>query len=408
MTFDIIDTILSAVEKDRLIAFARRLIGIRSVTTDPRPEDEIAHVVEAEWKAIGLETRLQEFRPGRFNVYGLLKGTRPGPRLALQAHMDTGHPSVLCKFDPFAAVVQDGWLYGCGSMNMKQALAANTEAIRALLFSKAPFAGEVALVAVGGEGSGCIGSRAAMDSGFRADMCVIGEPTENIVLTAHTGAVQLEITTHGVQRHTSTIPQVGYSGDAIGSMRNLLNELRWPLRVFRYQRPSVLGGPLVCVGSIRGGKEGRPAWFAEECRCEIDIRTVPGMTVESVTVDLEAIFAKIKKRDPSFNAEIKVWDQSKNLLPAAVDRKAPVVQLAREAFRRATGAAPKVGSPIPMRYYFTDACCWTNFGKVPTVNFGCGSLRESTPEERVQIADLVAMTKAYAIMPTLVAAKSRG
>src|SRR5690606_11050186 len=106
-------------------------------------------------------------------------------------------------------------LYGCGSMNMKHSLAAQTEALHALLTSKAQFAGEIALVAVGGEGSGCLGSRAAMDSGFRADMCVIGEPTERSVITAHTGAVQLEIKTHGIQRHISTIPHMGRSGDAI-------------------------------------------------------------------------------------------------------------------------------------------------------------------------------------------------
>ena len=241
------------------------------------------------------------------------------------------------------------------------------------------FPGELALVAVGGEGSGCIGSRAAMDSGFRADMCVIGEPTEQIIVPAHTGAVQLTITTRGVLRHTSTIPQLGTGGDAIAHMREVLGLLKRPSKTLTYERHPVLGVPLVCVGHVIGGQLGRPAWFSEECRCEIDIRTVPGMSAESVTADLERGFEKLKAKDSSFEAEIDIWEVSKNLLPVAIPKTHEVIKLARKAYRKVTGGSPKVGSPVPMRYYFTDACCWMNFGDVPTINFGAGALAEATP-----------------------------
>ena len=395
--------VLRAVNAERLVDLARRLIGVRSVTTDPEPEAQIAQVVETEWRTIGLETSVEEFQRGRANVVGLLRGVRPGPRLAFQAHMDTGHPSAHCRYDPFAAHLdrEGGWLYGCGSVNMKHTLAANTEAVRAIRESGIPFSGEIALVAVGGEGSGAIGSRALMDQGFRADMCVIGEPTEQVVLTAHTGAVQLAVTTHGQQRHISTVPSEGRGGDAIAAMVTLVRRLQAARGVFRFRRHPILGAPLVCIGHVRGGREGRPAWFAEECRCEVDIRTVPGMTPRTVERDVQAVIRRLRHADPTFSATVEIWERSKNLLPVAVPSDAPVVRLARRAYRLVCGQDPLIGSPVPMRYYFTDACTWTNFGRIPTINFGAGKLSEATPEERVRVADVVTMAKVYAVMPRL-------
>jgi len=393
--------VLTAIDPDRLVSLTRRLIGTRSITTEPEAEAEIAQVVAETWRDLGLETRVHEFRAGRFNVYGLLQGRRPGPRLAFQAHMDTGHPSTLCRHDPFAGVIEGDWLYGLGAMNMKHSLAANTEAVRALIASRAVFAGEVALVAVGGEGSGCIGSRAAMDNGLRADLCIIGEPTEKTVITAHTGAVQFTLTTRGVQRHISTIPERGHADDAIGRMTELLRRLQRPQRVLSYRRHRILGAPIVCVGHVEGGRPGRPAWFAEACRAEVDVRTVPGMSAATVTADLERLAAALREEDPGFAVEIDIWPQSENVLAVNVPAAHPVVRLARRAYREVVVQDPKVGSPAPMRYYFTDACCWQNFGGVPTINFGCGALAEATPEERVRISDLVTMTRVYALMPLL-------
>ena len=334
--------VIEGVDPDRLLSFARALVRTRSVTVDARPEEEIAALVSRTWRDIGLEVSEQEFQPGRFNVYGTLPGSAKGPRIAYQAHMDTGVPSARCRFDPFAAVVEGEWLYGAGSMNMKHSLAAITEAARALSEGGAPFAGELALVAVGGEGSGCIGSRAAMDSGFQADMCVIGEPTEQIIVPAHTGAVQLTVITRGTLRHTSTIPQLGKGDDAIAHMREVIGVLR-RAKTFTYERHPVLGAPLVCIGSVSGGQPGRPAWFAEECRCEVDIRTIPGMSAATVTADLEAAFARLKRKVPTFDVEVEVWDQSKNLLPVALDKGHQVVKLARQAYRKVTGRAPPSG-----------------------------------------------------------------
>ncbi len=158
-----------------------------------------------------------------------------------------------------------------------------------------------------------------------------------------------------------------------------------------------------CVGHVRGGREGRPAWFAEECRCEVDIRTVPGMTPRSVERDLRSVIRRLRRTDRSFSASIEIWERSHNLLPVAVPRQAPVVRLARRAYEMVRGRSPLIGSPVPMRYYFTDACTWTNFGRVPTINFGAGKLAEATPEERVRVADVVTMTKVYALMPALLA-----
>lgn len=118
--------VVTAALEDEAIAFVRELIRIDSVNTgDPETigdgELRAARFVADRLAEAGYEPELIEPRPGRASVVARLRGSDPAAgALVVHAHLDVvpvdaadwTHP-------PFAAEVEDGWLYGRGAVDMK-------------------------------------------------------------------------------------------------------------------------------------------------------------------------------------------------------------------------------------------------------------------------------------------------
>ena len=52
-------------------------------------EAEFAHLLRTLMQRHGLDSRVDEIYEGRFNVFGMLEGNRPGPTLLLSGHLDS-------------------------------------------------------------------------------------------------------------------------------------------------------------------------------------------------------------------------------------------------------------------------------------------------------------------------------
>ena len=112
---------------------------------------------------------------------------------------------------------RDGRIYGLGISNMKGAVACYVEAVRALQDAGVRLRGDVLVAAVAGEiektqqgdAQGAeyrgyaAGSRYLVEHGGVADMCILGEPTENKLVLAHFGSLWLRLSTHGPFVHTA-------------------------------------------------------------------------------------------------------------------------------------------------------------------------------------------------------------
>jgi len=106
---------------------------IRIDTTNP-PGNEVrgADFFAAIFAAAGVEVEIAESAPGRGNIWARLKGGRK-PGIVLLNHMDVvpadpRHWSV----DPFAGLVQDGYIWGRGALDMKGTAIAQLQAFLAL------------------------------------------------------------------------------------------------------------------------------------------------------------------------------------------------------------------------------------------------------------------------------------
>src|SRR3989442_6653616 len=179
--------------------------------------------VRDELEEMGLQVQWQEVEDGRPNVVGLWETKAGGGKsLMFNGHMDTSYSGQepwlkgIRGFQP-AGFVEDGRIYGLGISNMKGALACYVEAVRALGDAGVPLRGDLMVAAVcgeiekaqQGEAQGAefrgyaAGSRHLVSHGGVADMCILGEPTENKVVLAHFGSLWLRLSTSGPFVHTA-------------------------------------------------------------------------------------------------------------------------------------------------------------------------------------------------------------
>jgi acetylornithine deacetylase/succinyl-diaminopimelate desuccinylase-like protein len=125
------------------------------VDTTNGNETEAALVVQAYLAANGIPSALDGELPDRQSLVARLDGERPGRTLTMMGHLDVvpadaGEWSV----PPFAGVVKDGFVWGVGTTDMKNQVAAEAVALARLKRSGAPFAGTIKYAATADEEDG--------------------------------------------------------------------------------------------------------------------------------------------------------------------------------------------------------------------------------------------------------------
>ena len=99
----------------------------------------------------------------------------------------------------------------------------------------------------------------------------------------------------------------------------------------------LLGGPTISVGTIRGGE--KVNIIPASCIAEIDRRTVPGETEESVTATIAAAIDLATERFPEIDASIELAFSAQ---PFEVPADARVVKEAVESIAETRGLRPTV------------------------------------------------------------------
>jgi acetylornithine deacetylase len=194
------------------------LVSVPSVTGDERAA--LAHLAELA-AALGLEADLHRHdlaalrahpaHPGeeaaREALWGLTvtvpAARAEAPRLALCGHVDVvpAGSEPWRHGSPWSGAIEDGCVYGRGSVDMKGGVVAALHALAAL-GGRAPH-GEVVLVAVSSEEDGGLGTFAALERDSAFDACLIPEPTGFDVVCAQAGALTFEGVVRGVAAHAA-------------------------------------------------------------------------------------------------------------------------------------------------------------------------------------------------------------
>lgn len=293
-------------------------------------EAEIAAFV-ADWcRDRSLDVRMVDAE-GRPSVVAVARGSGGGRSLILNGHLDT--VGVEGMAEPFRPRLEDGRMYGRGTIDMKASVAAMMVTLERAL--RLPLSGDVIMTAVADEEAYSVGTTAVLDAGVTADAAIVTEPTGGNIVVAHKGFVWADVISLGRTAHGSR-PAEGT--DAITKMGAFLKGLD-DLQAELEERP---GDPLLGTGSvhasvIRGGRE--MSSYPATCHLGVERRTVPGETARSVIAELEDIAEGCRRADPDFRATIELTFERR---PFSIDGDHAFVQLVKGVAARTSGREPRV------------------------------------------------------------------
>jgi acetylornithine deacetylase len=351
--------VLNAVDAHEVIELAKDLVRIKSYTTEETP---VAQFLHAFFPRHGLESRLQEVDPGRFQVIARLPGTGGGKSLMLNGHLDIDPIPGGWARDPYTPTIEGDRFYGAGVFNMKGGVAAMIEATLAAKRAGARLRGDVIVACVVGELQGGVGTVHLLKSGVRADLAIVPEPYgTDTIITKHTGVMQLAIHVIGRSAHISRLDR---SVNAISKMTKVVQALE-ALTLRGAHDPDLPALPLLLVGSIMGGR-GReweirgPNIVPDVCTIFVDVRFSPTTTPESILGDIRGAVEGVRAADPSFTFEIEFPMKperrcNRETMPAvAMPTDHPLVQTVAKHVRSIVGVEPRVGAVVPRSYAGND------------------------------------------------------
>ena len=400
--------VLEAVREDEVVALAKDLVRIPSFTTEETPA---AHFLKAYLDGHGIPAELMEVEPGRFQVIGRIRGTGGnggGRSLMLNGHLDIDPLVEGGTRDPWTPTVEGDRLYGHGIFNMKGGVTAIVSAATALVRAGVRLRGDVVVACVVGELQGGVGTAKLLEAGVRTDHAVVTEPSgADVITTTHCGVVHLAIHTFGFSTHISRKEQ---GVDAIQKMLRVIDAVN-TMEFSVARRPDLPGAPRVLVGSIIGGR-GRdyelrgPYGVSDYCTILVDIRFLPGQTVEAVRQDVVRALEGLRREDPElrYAVEIPPGKPFKGMgipMPAMdVPLDAPIVERVRANYRAVSGRdVSQIGIVEPMCYAGNDGSRLAAAG-IPSCRYGPGdgitdpAMRYHIGRDQfISISDMVTVTR---------------
>lgn len=396
-TSDTSARVLAAVDDGADLRLLQDMVRMRSYSAGGE-ESELARRMLTEMRQLGLDARLQEVEPGRFNAIGVLKGTGGGKSLMLNGHIDTNPVGVGWTVDPFEGLVRGGFVHGIGVSNMKASCAAFFGAARALVGSGVRLKGDLILTFVVGELQGGVGTKKLVAEGVRSDYFVVGEPTDLALMTLHAANVEFAVHTTGVTRHMSKAEE---AVSAIDTMYAVIGRLQ-QMRFSGPDHPQYASVRRLNVGSMRAGlgreyHDWRTPQVPDFATIKVAVRYGPGQTADTVLADVQRELDTLGRADPRVMAEIAppAASNTNRTDPFEVDPGARIVTVMRDAHRRVLGRDPEVGAVAPYRYYGTDAPFLAAAGSEGVV-CGVGGKYNTMPDEKVELTDFHGGTRLYA------------
>jgi acetylornithine deacetylase/succinyl-diaminopimelate desuccinylase-like protein len=386
---------LDSIDLDRAVDLVREVCRIPSVLGNEGP---LAAYLASVMQESGFSSvQLQPVLPGRPNAIGEVS-FGSGRRVVLTGHMDTKPVSHgWQRAAPFSGDLLDGAVYGHGVMDMKAALACQIVAIEAVGASGLPLSGTLAMAAVSDHMGDQLGSIAYFDS-HAADLCVLGELTDNQVCLGHRGRYYFDVTVRGRSAHTCH-KHAAVNANVLAAQAVLaLDRSRLEPELADGVGELFGAETYVVPGRIYGGlPPGGPSMIPDECVIRVDCRPQPGVSTAQVRAEIDRCLAEAAEADHRFSAEVELADVKSGYLARPGDE---VVQLMTEAVRLVRGGEPA----LVTENWLGDTA---SFGaKVPTVIFGPGGRPVYCPDEHLSVADIHEATRAYATFAALALAPS--
>ena len=279
--------------QQKVIALCQELIRQKGYSGH---EDGVVRALEAEMKQAGFDSVTVDTYG---NIIGCIKGSRPGPKILFDGHIDTVPVQDAGKWehDPFAAEIVDDKIYGRGTSDMKGAVAAMTCA--AANFAAATgkdFAGEIYVAGVVHEECFEGVAARAISEAVHPDYVVIGEASQLNLKIGQRGRAEIVVETFGKPCHSAN-PEKGIN--AVYKMAKVIEAIR----TLEPTHHPVLGDGILELTDIKSAPYPGASVVPEYCRATYDRRLLVGETKESVLAPINALLDKLMAEDPQLKVK---------------------------------------------------------------------------------------------------------
>ncbi|MCA9832343.1 MAG: M20 family metallopeptidase [Thermomicrobiales bacterium] len=373
------------VNRDQLVQVCKQLVSIPSVSGD---EFEVMQFVKS-WLAdrdiAYIETANDPQRP---NIIATIGDANAGPIIAMNGHLDVVPVSDASSWesDPFEGVVRNGRLYGRGAADMKSSVGVMLTMLD--MFRNASLQGALSVHVVSDEERGAnFGTKhvvAEIEAGNipRPDFTIVGEGSGFKIRIAERGGLGVKVHFKGRASHTAVARVTGIN--ALAKAAKGILALEHHLETFH---PAV-GHPVLSVNGIQAGIADNVV--PGEAMIDIDRRTVPGETVESIIGDIRAKLDAVAATDPDFIYELE-YDPERYTVANMTSADSPLVVAFQESLRE-LDREPEF---FVEWAGITDARLYRGIG-IDTVIMGAAGENEHGANEYIEINDIETQARIYA------------
>lgn len=392
-------------EEEEVIHLCQELV--RRPSEDP-PGDtrEIADYINNYFKSSDVDCEIINPHPEKPNVVATIKGSRPGPHVVFNGHMDTFPvgDSKGWNYDPFGGDIVDGLLYGRGSSDMKGGLASCIYSAVLLNQIKDQLEGTISVTCVSDEEVfGPWGSKYLLEKLplLHGDALINGEPSslDNIRI-GEKGQYWFKFISKSQGGHGaySALKRSAITEmiELINDLKNLPEELNNIPEKYRLimEEARVNYDSLLCngatdaalsasinVGVINGGLSVN--MVPEKCVAEMDFRLPPGIPNGILNNWIE----EIVNRHPYCSVE-EIDSQDAQI----TDPNHMLVKIAKNV------AEETLGRRIYKTFSLggTEARLWRKFG-VPAITYGPNHHNMGSPNEYIVADELKKVLRVHSL-----------
>jgi len=290
------------------------------------------------------------------------------PVILLCGHMDTVEGEIPVR-------VEDGQLYGRGSVDAKGPLAAMI--VAASKFVKDGFPGKILVVGVVDEEKGGTGIQQFVEEGVQPDYAIFGEPSglEKVVF-GYKGILTVKITVETPSGHSAAPWLFDNAIEKAMEFWKQINRLHLREEKLKSRFYSITS----CLTGIKGGNSSA-SFIPSHCEILIQLRIPPQLTPEQVFKEVKRKIDRYKTTNPKVTVSVEIVDFAKAF---EADRRSVIVRALAWGIRKTTlnyaSFSRKTGTG--------DMNVLGNALKIPVVTYGPGDSKlDHTPNEHIDIQE---------------------
>lgn len=318
---------------------------------------------------------------GHFNVRVRVPGSGGGRSVVFNTHADVV-PASKGQERPFDPVAEDGVVFGRGACDAKGQIACLYLLLSALNELDSPLPGDVILHLVVEEEVGGNGSLATVRRGERADACIVMEPTAYNIFSSVRGAVWFRVTCHGRAGHS------GRAGDTVSALKMAVRVMEILEGYHARLLASSKGIPLfdqfenpmpITFGKLRAGDW--PATAPSQATIEGVLGLLPNKTWKQVTEEMRQ--AILDGGDEYLREHFDLSFMYRHDAHVLDPQHPLVTELL------ATCREMDLPTEVTAMTASCDSWLYNNQLNIPTVVFGCGTLKYAhSNQEQIAVDEI--------------------